>query len=157
DFSDDGNTLYLLDSRGRDKAALVALDMTTRQATILAEDDEADIVAVDFEPRSQRPLAALAIKDRARWHAIDPSAAADLARLAAFGDGDPELVSRSDDNSKATALLERDAASGEYVMIDRAAGTVRPLYRQRTSLAAVALRPMQPVVIPARDGLALNA
>src|SRR5207247_2324734 len=31
DFSADGGTLYMLDSRGRDKAALVAIDMATRQ------------------------------------------------------------------------------------------------------------------------------
>jgi dipeptidyl aminopeptidase/acylaminoacyl peptidase len=156
DFSDDGNTLYLIDSRGRDKAALAAVDMTTRQLNVLAEDDEADIVAVDFEPRSRRPLAALAIKDRARWHAIDPATAADLNRLATYGEGDPEFLSRSDDNSNATAFLGRDSASGEYVMIDRTAGAIRPLYRQRASLAMVELRPMQPVVIPARDGLKLN-
>src|SRR5262249_20173661 len=28
DFSDDGNTLYMFDTRGRDKAALIAFDMT---------------------------------------------------------------------------------------------------------------------------------
>jgi dipeptidyl aminopeptidase/acylaminoacyl peptidase len=156
DFSDDGNTLYILDSRGRDKAALVAIDMATRQASVLAEDDEADIVAVDFEPRTRRPLAALAIKDRRRWHAIDPTAAADLDRLARYGAGDPDFVSRSDDNSQVTVFLERDAASGEYVMIDRVAGTVRRLFVQRAALAALELRPMQPILIPARDGLALN-
>jgi dipeptidyl aminopeptidase/acylaminoacyl peptidase len=156
DFSDDGNTLYMLDSRGRDKAAVVAIDMTTRQAKVLAEDDEADIVEVDFEPRTRRPLAALAIKDRRRWHAIDPAAAADLDRLARYGAGDPDLVSRSDDNNYVTAFLERDAASGEYVIIDRTAGAVRRLFVQRAALAALELRPMQPIDIPARDGLALN-
>jgi Tol biopolymer transport system component len=44
DFSADGNTLYLIDSRDRDKAALFAVDMTTREAKLLAADDEADIV-----------------------------------------------------------------------------------------------------------------
>jgi dipeptidyl aminopeptidase/acylaminoacyl peptidase len=156
EFSDDGNILYMIDSRGRDRAVLVAVDMTTRRTRTLAEDDEADIVAVDFEPRTRRPLAALAIKDRARWHAIDPSAAADLDRLASYGGGDPSFISRSDDNSKVTAFFERDATSGEYVMIDRAAGAVRPLFVQRAALAAFDLRPMQPVVIPARDGLKLN-
>lgn len=38
DLSADGNTLYLVDSRGRDKAALFALDMTTRAAALLADD-----------------------------------------------------------------------------------------------------------------------
>jgi dipeptidyl aminopeptidase/acylaminoacyl peptidase len=156
DFSDDCKTLYMLDTRGRDKAALVAVDMATRQSTVLAQDDAADIVAVEFEPRSRRPLAAVAISDRKHWHAIEPSAAADLAMLARYGAGDPEFVSRSADNGKVTAYLERDASSGEYVLIDHAAAAVRPLFVQRAALAQVRLQPMQPVVIAARDGLKLN-
>jgi hypothetical protein len=36
DFSADGKTLYLLDSRGRDKSAFFAMDMATREFTVLA-------------------------------------------------------------------------------------------------------------------------
>src|SRR4051794_8734976 len=43
-FSADGKTLFMLDSRGRDKAALFAVDMATRQGSLLAADEEADIV-----------------------------------------------------------------------------------------------------------------
>jgi dipeptidyl aminopeptidase/acylaminoacyl peptidase len=156
DFSDDGNTLYMIDARGRDRAALVAFDMASRQSKVLAQDDEADIVTVDFEPRTRRPLAAYAVTDRVRWHVIEPSAGVDLALLAGYASGDPEFVSRSDDNRRATAFFERDASSGEYVVIDRTAGAIRPLFTQRAALAPIELRPMQPVVIPARDGLKLN-
>jgi dipeptidyl aminopeptidase/acylaminoacyl peptidase len=156
DFSDDGNTLYMIDARGRDKAALVSFDMTTRQTKVLAEDDEADIVAVDFEPIRRRPLAALAIKDRIRWHIIEPSVATEISLLAGYGAGDPEFVSRSSDNRRVTAYFERDTSSGEYVLIDRSAGVIRPLFTQRASLAQVRLQPMEPVVIVARDGLKLN-
>ena len=41
EFSDDGKELYWLDSRGRDKAAVVAQDMATGGMRILAEDAEA--------------------------------------------------------------------------------------------------------------------
>jgi dipeptidyl aminopeptidase/acylaminoacyl peptidase len=156
DFSDDGGTLYMLDTRGRDKAALFAVDMATRQSTLLAADDEADIAGADFEPKSRRPLAAYAVRDRIHWHPIEPSAAKELKTLAAYSPGDPQFTSRSLDNLKVAAFFERDAASGEYALIDHAAGAVRPLYTQRAALAHVALQPMQPVVIPARDGLKLN-
>ena len=39
---------------GRDKAALFALDMTTRNATLLAADDEADIVQVAMDESRSR-------------------------------------------------------------------------------------------------------
>jgi dipeptidyl aminopeptidase/acylaminoacyl peptidase len=156
DFSDDGNTLYMLDTRGRDKAALVAVDMATRQSSVIAEDDAADIAGADFDPKTRRPLAAYAVRDRVHWHAIERSAATELAMLADYGPGDPEFVSRSDDNRKVTVFFERDASSGEYVLIEHGAEKVRPLYMQRASLAQVQLRPMEPVVIAARDGLTLN-
>src|SRR5580704_9866260 len=46
DVGEDGRTLYLLDSRGRDKAALVSMDIATRRARVLVEDRDADIKRV---------------------------------------------------------------------------------------------------------------
>jgi dipeptidyl aminopeptidase/acylaminoacyl peptidase len=66
-------TPYRLDSRGRDKAALVALDMTTRQSRVLAQDPNADLTQVIFKGTTGGPLAAGGMFDRQRWHAVDPS------------------------------------------------------------------------------------
>jgi dipeptidyl aminopeptidase/acylaminoacyl peptidase len=156
DFSADGKTLYVLDTRDRDKAALFAIDVATRKPSLLAADDEADMVNVDFDFVQRRPLAARANKGRARWHAVDPSAARDLDDLAGYGPGDVEIIERSADNRFMTVFYERDAESGEFALLDRQARKVRSLFRQRKALAGVALRKMQPVIIPARDGLRLN-
>jgi dipeptidyl aminopeptidase/acylaminoacyl peptidase len=156
DFSADGKTLYMLDSRGRDKAALFAVDMTTRQDFLLAADDEADITHVDFDFVQRRPMAARANRDRIRWHAVDPATAQDLAGLASYGPGDVEIIDRSADNRFATVFYERDTESGEYALFDRQTRKVRSLFRQRKALAGLSLRKMQPVIIPARDGLRLN-
>ena len=155
DFSTDGNTLYLRDSRGRDKAALFAFDMTTHAATLLAGDDEADIDEVIFDG-DRRPFAARAVKDRTRWHAVDPAANGSLAKLAAHGQGDIDFVSRSNDDRFATVYYERDTASGEYALLDTQAGEVRTLFEWRAALNKVALHKMESVVIPSRDGLRLN-
>jgi len=155
DFSDGGDTLYLLDTRGRDKAALVAIDMKTRQAKVLAEDAEADIEHAEFD-RERHPLAGRANKDRFRWHPVDDAMAKDLDRLRDFAPGDTQFLNRTLGNRRAVAYFDRDTASGEYVLLDREAGAVKPLYIQRKSLAGVPLRPLEPVVIPARDGLKLN-
>jgi dipeptidyl aminopeptidase/acylaminoacyl peptidase len=156
DFSADGKTLFMLDSRGRDKAALFAVDMATRQGTLLAADDEADIVQVDVDFVQRRPLAARANRDRVRWHAVDPAAVQTLGDLAGYGRGDIEIIDRSADNRFATVFYERDAESGEYALFDRETRKVRSLFRQRKALAGLPLRKMQPVIIPARDGLLLN-
>ncbi|UGY24545.1 S9 family peptidase [Bradyrhizobium septentrionale] len=155
DFSADGKTLYLIDSRGRDKAALFALDMATRHTTLLAADDDADIVRAIFD-ENRRPLAALAITDRMHWHAVDQSVASDLADLGRYGAGDISFVSNSDDLQLGTVHFERDTESGEYALLDRRTREVRKLFTQRHTLDGVALRKLEPVVIPSRDGLRLN-
>ena len=156
DFSADGRTLYVLDTRDRDKAALLAIDMATRKGTLLAYDEEADITHVEFDFSQRIPLAARANKDRIRWHAVDSGAEQDLDDLAGYGPGDVEIIARSADNRFTTVFYERDAESGEYALLDRQTRKVRSLFRQRKALAGVALQKMQPVVIPARDGLRLN-
>jgi dipeptidyl aminopeptidase/acylaminoacyl peptidase len=156
DFSADGKTLFMLDSRGRDKAALFAVDMATRQDTLLAADDEADITQVDFDFVQRRPLAARANRDRIRWHAIDPAAAQSLGDLAGYGRGDVEIIDRSADNRFMTVFYERDTESGEYALLDRQMRKVRSLFRQRKAIAGLPLQKMEPVMIPARDGLRLH-
>jgi dipeptidyl aminopeptidase/acylaminoacyl peptidase len=128
--------------------------MATKKTTLLAADDEADITRVSFFAR--RPLAAHAEKERARWHAVDPIAVQDLADLAGYGSGDTSFGGRSFGNRVLTAYLERDAESGEYVLLDRETREVRPLFKQRKALAGLKLRPLEAVSFPARDGLRLN-
>jgi len=155
DFSEDGKTLYLIDSRGRDKAAFFALDMATRQTTLLAADDDADIALAIFDEH-RRPFAAMANAARRRWHAVDPAVTQDLADLTRHGSGDISFVSNSDDLRLGSVYYERDTESGEYALLDRTTREVKTLFTQRKSLDGVALRKLEPVVIPARDGLRLN-
>jgi dipeptidyl aminopeptidase/acylaminoacyl peptidase len=154
DFSEDGGTLYLLDSRGRDKAVLAALDMATKKSIVLAADDEADITTASFIHR--RPVAAMAMGARARWHPIDPAAAKDLAALAAYDRGDITLASFDEQGDIGVVYFEHDTKSGEYALVDRRTAEVKHLYVQHKVLNKMPLRPLEPVSFPARDGLRLN-
>ncbi|MFZ0809243.1 MAG: S9 family peptidase [Bradyrhizobium sp.] len=154
EFSADGKTLYMIDARGRDKAALVAVEMSTKKTTLLAADEEADITHVSFSGR--RPMAARVDTAHARWLAVDPAATQDLAELAAYGTGDITFTGRTYGGRVVAAHYERDAESGEYVLLDRETREVRPLFKQRKALAGLKLRPLEPVSFPARDGLRLN-
>ena len=155
-FSAEGDTLYMIDTRGRDKAALVGIDMASRAAKVLAADDEADIVGAELDPRTRQPLAALAVKARRRWHAIDAATRTDLKRLAARS-GDLEFINRSLDGRRISVFHERDTGSGEFALLDRASGRVAPLYKAYAARDRMALRPLQPVTIRSRDGLELNS
>lgn len=154
DFSADGKTLYMLDARGRDKAAVFAVDMATKSRVQLAADDEVDVSLLVLDEQ-RRPLAARSVRDRARWQAIEPATGRDLADLARRP-GDVTLVSSDHANRLMTVHYERDSESGEFALLDRRTHELRKLFTQRKSLADVPLSKMQPVVIPSRDGLRLH-
>jgi dipeptidyl aminopeptidase/acylaminoacyl peptidase len=156
DFSDDGKTLYALDSRGRDKAAFVAIDMASRRQTELAADADTEATHAVFDPRSRQPLAVAFYAERRRWRALDPIASAALDALARHAPGDIDFVSSSDDDRWHVVYYERDTASGEYALYDADSGNVRQLFLQRPQLAQVKLQPLTPVSFAARDGLPLN-
>ena len=157
EVSDDGTELYWLDSRGRDRAALVAQSLATGATRVLAEDPQADLTEVALEPRSHHPLAAAATPARKRWHAVDPRYAADLAALAKALAGDLTIISISDDTRSWLVYYEHDTRAGQYFHYDRPARATRALFPARRGLEKAPLVPMEPVMIRARDGLALRS
>jgi len=155
-FSDDGKILYLFDTRGRDKAALVAMDMATRRARVLAEDPDADLTRAFFHRVTRRPLAGGAMVDRRRWHAVDPGFAADLKAIQTSTSGDIDLIGLSAAARRVLVLVQHDAASPEWVLYDRPARRVSPLLKARRKLDGIPLRPLEPVSFEALDGLKIQ-
>jgi len=155
EVSDDGTELYWLDSRGRDKAAVVAEDLNTGAKRVLAQDAQADFVEVALDPRTYRPFAAVAVFARKRWQAIAPSFARDRAYLATVSSGDLSITSASANNRSWVVYYERDVAPGRYFAYDRVARKARFLFSARRALEKAPLVPMEPLAIRARDGLEL--
>jgi dipeptidyl aminopeptidase/acylaminoacyl peptidase len=157
DVSHDGRTLYLLDSRGRDTSALVAMDLPTRRTRVVAADPSADLRDVFFDEATGHVLAAGGMLGRQRWHAVDPRFARDLATIrAAARGGDVYLNNVSRDGRRVLVFVDRDDRSPEYALYDRATRRFRPLVPVYRRLAGVPLRPLEPVTFPARDGLTIH-
>ena len=155
EFSDDGKELYWLDSRGRDKAAVVAQDMASGAMRVLAEDARADFSALLQTPVGLWPLAASSTYQRQSWRVLDQAFADDFAAIAKLSDGDALAVQPSSDLRNWLVYVERDAAPGQYFHYDRAAKKGRMLFVNRPALQEAPLVPMQPVVVKSRDGLDL--
>ena len=155
EFSDDGKELYWLDSRGRDKAAVVAQDLATGSTRVLAEDAKADAVELILEPLTYRPIAGATVFARARWRVINNDYATDFAHLGKLCDGDLVSVGLSDDKQQALAYYERDAGPGHFFHYDRAAKSGRFLFSVRPALEELPLVPLEPVVVRSRDGFDL--
>jgi dienelactone hydrolase len=147
----------LLDfSADRDKASLTSVDTATRRARVITADPDADVTGVLLHRVTRRPLAASAMVDRRRWRAVDPAFAADLNTIQSSTTGDIDLIGLSADASRVMVLLQHDAASPQFAVYDRATRRLRPLFKARSRLDGVPLRPLEAVTFPARDGLKLQ-
>ena len=154
-FAPGGASTLMLDSRGRDTAALVRLDIETGETIEIAADARADIGGVIADLTTHAPLAYSVNYERARWHALDESIRADLAFLDAAGIGDWSVAARTDGDNIWVVAAESDTSPGAAYLYHRGEKTLEKLYDTRPRLAAAPLAPMRPVVITARDGLKL--
>ncbi|QWP77948.1 S9 family peptidase [Lysobacter sp. K5869] len=156
-YTDDGRTLYMTDSRGRDTAALYALDADGKK-TLLLEDARADVGRSLADPSSDRIQAASVYYLRQQWKALDPAIGKDLQWLQRkLGDGDVSVDSRSlDDKTWVVSYGAAEAPGTTYVYRRGGAEpTLTRLFSTRPALDGQPLVPMWPVEIPSRDGKTL--
>jgi dipeptidyl aminopeptidase/acylaminoacyl peptidase len=147
---------YALDARGRDKKALVELDLTTAKARVLLENPRADEVIGYLHPTTNQPQAAVARYERDEVAYLDPAFQADFERLrAAGGEALPTIVSRSQSDDRWIVSYRSSTAPDRFVLLDRTTHALTDLFSTRPDLADKPLASMQPHVVKARDGLAL--
>ncbi|HTR86344.1 MAG TPA: S9 family peptidase [Reyranella sp.] len=155
EFSDDGRTLYWLDSTNRDRSALVAQDLASGKFHVMSEDIYADYGEPVLDPVTRVPIAAPAVYGHRRWEVLDPAALPDLDIIKTSIQGELGGFNLCNDRSHWVVYGEPTAKPGRFLHYDRAAGKVNLLFSSRPALEKRTLMPMEPVVIPARDGLKL--
>ena len=154
-FDGTGKSLYMSDSRDRNTAAVVRVDLDTGNRFLIAEDPQADFSDAIFHPLTGEPQAAAFTFERKRWQIIDHSIAGDLAYLQTVAEGEIEVVSQSLDNRRWIVLYTIDRGPGRYYSYDRDTHTARFLFTDVTTIEELSLANMHPVIIKSRDGLNL--
>lgn len=154
-FTTDGKTLYWIDSRGRDTAAVIAQDVASGRQTVIAEDRRADIDDVMADPKTGVIQAWAANYLRADWKASDPAIGRDLAFLKEQLKGDINVTSRTDADDKWTVAVDPVVRPPSTWLYDRNAHTLTQLFVSRPELIGAPLVAMHPQEIPARDGMTL--
>ncbi len=154
-YTTDGSTLYWLDSRGRNTAALFAQDTASGEKTLVAENDKADIGGTIRNNKTGVVEAYSVNYLKTEWTAINDGIKASLEWLDSQLNGQFGIASRTDDDK--TWIVWNDPVtepSGSYIY-DRCAQTLTPFYVTRPELEGAPLQPMHPVEIASRDGLIL--
>lgn len=154
-FSQDGQTLYWLDSRDRDKAALVAQDWATGAIRLLGESQRADVQSVMANPMTGAPQAYSVNYLRNEWTAFDPRVGADLAWLKSELNGEIIVTSRTRADDQWLVIVDPVTSPAATWLFERAGRRLTKLYTMRPELEGAPLSPMQPVEIASRDGRTL--
>ncbi len=154
-FDKNGRVAYWRDSRGRDTAALVEMNLETGEGTVLAHDPRVDVGGVVRHPTEKHPQAVAFTYDRQRWEVLDPAVQGDFERLARVADGDFWPSSRTLDDCHWIVTYSADDGPARFYHYDREAGEVRFLFNSRDDLAGLPLAPMRADVVRSRDGLDL--
>jgi dipeptidyl aminopeptidase/acylaminoacyl peptidase len=154
-FAPNNKAVYMNDSRGRDTAALVSLDLATKKTTVIAEDPRADSEEVIVHP-TKHTLQAVAFNYlKTSWKVIDPSIQNDLDNLAKLDGGEVHIASRTLDDKRWAVVTTSEQHPAHYYLWDRAKQKATLLFAARPELEKQPLVKMTPVEIKARDGLTL--
>lgn len=153
-YTTDGTTLYFVDSRGRNTAALYAVDSASGKKSLLLEDKRADVGETLVDPRSGKVQAVAVDYLKKEWKPLDKDIAADLKVLQKIGPGDIAINARTLDDK--TWIVRYSAAETPtvYYIYERGSAPVR-LFSARPALDGKPLVPMWPKEIKSRDGLTL--
>lgn len=154
-FDKSGQVLYMTDSRGRNTAALTAVDLGSGKVSVLAEDPRADVAGV-LEHPTEHTIQAVAFNyTRPEWTVLDTSIRGDLASLRSAIEGDIMVTSRTLDDRLWTVAAVVDDGPARFYLYDRAAKKAKFLFTNRKALEGLPLARMHPEVIKSRDGLDL--
>jgi dipeptidyl aminopeptidase/acylaminoacyl peptidase len=152
-FTVDGETLYWVDSRGRDTAALIAQDFATGKTKVIAEDARADIGERLHEPRTGNLQAYAVNYLKTEWIALDPAIQSDLDFLSDKLEGEVAITSQSYANDLWTVAVDPVTEPASAWLFDRKSRALTQLFVTRPELEGTTLAPMHPVEIKLRDGL----
>jgi len=150
-----GDVLYLVDNTGRDKSALLAIELATGRETVLATDADADIRPIAVADRvTGRVLAASAQFDRLRRYVVDETVRNDFAALEKhFGAPIGTVAISAQDRTWLVAPL--DGGPVRYHLYQRAGQAVQPLFSAQRALDRYPLAKRSAHVATTRDGLRL--
>jgi dipeptidyl aminopeptidase/acylaminoacyl peptidase len=156
-FSFDGERLYALSNRGRDKLALVLLDPTTAEETVVFEHPEVDVEAVGYSRRRRCLTWVRFITWRREYAFLDELTASWFERLQQrLGNDEIVPVSATLDERWVVIRTFSDRSLGAYWLYDVERDELEKLAELSPWLPQEWMAPMQPIQYRARDGWTIH-
>ncbi len=150
-FSQDQKSFYMLDSTGRDKAALVKVDYKTGKREIIATSELADISTVIFSERIHQPIAYAVDYTKRQWTSLLPEKQKLFERLSNELQGRVDINSVTVDDKKLSIYVSGSRPS-YYAQVNLTSGEITKLIDTYPALTKYQFSPKVGFTMKARDG-----
>ena len=150
-FDEENQGIYMLDSRDRNTAALVHMNLADQALTSIAASDRMDVSSVLIDPRTHEPFAYALDFIRPEWHAISSEYVDVIARLNSQLSGGSQVLAQSLNNQFWTIYTDESDSSPIYNVFDASTGELDELFVTNPRLNEQPLAKMHGVVIQSRD------
>lgn len=151
----DGAATYAVSSIGAGAARLVAL-AEDGSAEVLAGDDRNDVIHVELDQDTQRPLAAVIGREREEWVALDPAFAGHLSAIRTHCSGEIG-ISRTERTGRLWLVTEAPSDGPvRFHVFDTTTQELTLLFASQPELEHYQLAEMGVLQFTARDGLAVS-
>ncbi|HBK21514.1 MAG TPA: S9 family peptidase [Planktothrix sp. UBA10369] len=154
-FSNDGKILYMVGNHDANAERLIALDLSTRKETVIAEDPEYDIGGLLAHPKTRNIEAVSFYKDKEEWQIIDPIIAEDIEAIKQIRPGEFG-ISRTLSDEKWLISFVTDDGPVYFYVYDRPTKTHSFLFSNKPKLEGLSLASMEPISYTAIDGLTIH-
>ena len=155
-FSLDGQTLYIVGTHEANAQRLIALDLASKQETIVAQDDRYDVGSVVTHPIDRTIQAVSFYKDKLEWQVLDREIAEDFDAIAKIRAGQYFITSRDLEDKQWIVAFLTDDGPVYYYLYNRETKSHSLLFSDRPELENLPLVKMKPIEYQARDGLTIH-
>jgi dipeptidyl aminopeptidase/acylaminoacyl peptidase len=157
DVALDGSYVWALSNRGRDRQALVKIDLHSGQEAMVLSDPRVDVSHAWISQKTGLPLMASLEPDYQELKVFEPRWQAALQRVVGQGRARVELLSLSRDENLLTLSVTREDG-GQHLLYNLVTDELTVLSQQsRSRIQALSPLPQQkPITFKSRDGIQLH-
>jgi dipeptidyl aminopeptidase/acylaminoacyl peptidase len=155
-FSNDEQSLFLVDARDVNAGRLVKLHIGSGSIAVIAEDSQYDVGNVLVHPDTHEIQAVAFNKDRVAWTVLDEAIKLDFDIIHDIHKGDFGIISRDNANSNWVVAFTVDDGPVSFYSYNRETRSVTFLFDNQPDLNKYTLTTMQPISFNSRDGLTIH-
>ncbi|MBE9917234.1 S9 family peptidase [Paenibacillus donghaensis] len=157
-FSADGKSIYAVSNNGRDKMALVKLNLKGEEE-VLYQHPEVDITEAYYDKNQDKMLAAVYVTDKAHLEFFDDKFEEmyrNLQQKLGISESEIGLNDYNEDMTKLIVSVSNDKTYGMYYFYDSVSGELTSLGNVSPWLKPDQMADMYPISYKSRDGLTIH-